>query len=152
MHGKEWGEKDKDEELKKVLIDDLMSFQGSCWFTTKKHFDHIGGLDEENYGSFGKEPQEIALKTWLSGGRVVINKKTWYAHLHKGKKYGRGYPLGKSDFGKATVYLNKWLTDSAWDDRQTRPFEWLIEKFWPVPTWPNDWKQLCEEGLPKKEA
>ncbi len=23
--------------------------------------------------------------------------------------------------------------------------EWLVEKFWPVPTWPDDWKDYPDE-------
>jgi hypothetical protein len=30
--------------------------------------------------------------------------------------------------------------------KQTRKFEWLIDHFWPVPTWPEDWRD------PKYEA
>jgi len=95
LHGRTWSEKQNDASLKEVLIDDLMSAQGSCWFMHKDYFHWLELLDDVNYGHFCFEFQEIGLKCWLSGGRVIRNKKTWYAHLHKGKKYGRGWPLRK---------------------------------------------------------
>lgn len=146
LHGRRWGEKNK--ELKDKPIDDLMSAQGSCWFMRRDYFHRLGLLDEENYGTFSNEFQEIGLKAWLSGGRVVVNKKTWYAHLHKGRKYGRGWPLGRHDADKAATFTRRWITDSAWDERQTRPFRWLIHRFWPVPGWPDDWAPGKDEAKP----
>jgi hypothetical protein len=29
--------------------------------------------------------------------------------------------------------------NNRWE-KQVKSFEWLIDKFWPVPTWPDDWK------------
>jgi glycosyltransferase involved in cell wall biosynthesis len=139
LHGRRWEVKNKDPELKKTLIDDLMSAQGSCWFMRRDNFHKLGLLDEKNYGTFGNEFQEIGLKTWLSGGRVVCNKGTWYAHLHKGRKYGRGWPLGRHDADKAAEFTKRWVTDSAWDEKQILPFKWLIQRFWPVPGWPEEW-------------
>ena len=64
-----------------------MSWQGSCYFTTKRYWDSLlAPLDTEHYGTFTQEAQEIGNKVWLSGGRLVVNKKTWYAHYHKGKR------------------------------------------------------------------
>lgn len=125
-------------ERKDILIDDNLSFQGSCWFMKKTYFYELELMDEENYGSFWNEAQEIGLKCWLSGGRVIINKKTWYAHLHKGKTHGRGYSLDHSLLTKGATYTKKWFKfKEAWH-KQTLPLSWLIEKFSPVPTWPED--------------
>ena len=140
LHGRLWNEKNKDPELKKVLIDDAMSGQGSSWFMPRDYFNYLELMDTENYGGFWKEMQEIGLKCWLSGGRMIRNKKTWYAHLHKGKKYGRGYRLNSKVMIKATSYINRWLIERAWH-KQTKDFEWLIDHFWPVPGWPEDWKE-----------
>jgi glycosyltransferase involved in cell wall biosynthesis len=138
---KVWNEKNYDQELAKLLIDDVFTFQGSCWFMPKKYYHVLELMDEENYGSFRKEPQEITFKAWLSGGRVIRNKKTWYAHLHKGKTYGRGYNYNKSDYRKGDIYLLNWLTNSAWS-KQTIPFKWLIDKF-EMPGWENfKWEGL----------
>ena len=104
-----WNDKNYDQELDKVLIDDIFTFQGSCWFMHKDYFNQLELMDDVNYGTFRKEPQEITFKAWLSGGRVVRNKKTWYAHLHKGQRFGRGYAPSRRDFKKGDVYLTNWL-------------------------------------------
>lgn len=125
-------------------IDDNMSFQGSCWFMPTKHFHKMELMDEKNYGEFWNEAQEIGLKTWLSGGRVVTNKKTWYAHLHKGKKYGRGYRISNRTIEQGAMFGNKWIDNKAWG-KQTKPFSWIIEHFWPVPGWPDNWKEILND-------
>jgi glycosyltransferase involved in cell wall biosynthesis len=140
LHGRDWEEKNRDPVLAKKKIDDLMSAQGSCWFMRTDYFHEMELLDEASYGTFGSEFQEVGLKCWLGGGRVVRNKGVWYAHLHKGKKYGRGWPLGKTDANQATKHTNRWVHDDAWPGgKQTRPFKWLIHHFWPVPGWPQEW-------------
>lgn len=132
--GREWREKNQDQSLKSVLIDDAMSFQGSAWFMTKEYFEWLELMDEQTYGSFWKEAQEIGFKCWLSGGRVVRNKKTWYAHLHKGKKYGRGYRLNKGGNEIHQQNIEKWMNQKAWH-KQKYPMSYLIEKFPGCPMW-----------------
>ena len=144
LHGRVWNDKNSDENLDKEKIVDLMSAQGSCYFLTKKYFYELDLLDNYNYGPFGNEFQEVGLKCWLSGGRVVRNKNTAYYHLHKGKKYGRGYYLNNSDMKKANEFTNKWITGEAWD-KQTKPLSWLIEKFMPIPTWDEEKLKLLKE-------
>lgn len=147
LQGKEWVEKNK-EILSgdSKLIDDLMTAQGSCWFMKRKYFDFLELMDDENYGEFGKEMQEIGLKCWLSGGRMVVNKKTWYAHWHKTKDDGRGYSLSKSEFLKASEYTKRWLTERRVWHKQNKDFEYLINYFWPIPGWPEDWKSYENES------
>lgn len=140
FNGKNWEEKNRDPKLKEKLIDDLMSSQGSAWFMHRNYFYELELMDEDSYGPFWNESQELFLKCWLSGGRCVVNKKTFYAHLHKGKKYGRGYHLPEDWLKQGAGYTKKWLTNSAWH-KQTLPLSWLIERFWPVPTWPDDRKK-----------
>lgn len=119
-------------------IDENLSFQGSCWFTTRKHFDWLGGLSSEGYGDFVREAQEIGLKTWLGGGKVMTNKKTWYAHLHKGKTYGRGYFLNSKSMNKGFKYCDEFWFGNRWEKgpgKRIYDLAWLIERFSPVPTW-----------------
>ncbi len=134
LNGKIWTQRALDRKDK--LIDENMSFQGSCWFMFKDYFYELELMDEANYGTFWNEAQELGMKCWLSGGKVMTNKKTWYAHLHKGKKHGRGYHLDTKQLFIGSSQTKKWLTDSAWS-KQTKPFKWLIEHFSPVPTWPQ---------------
>ena len=73
--------------LKKILIDDTDTFQGSCYFIEKDHFHKLGLLDDKNFAGSGNEAQEITLKILHDGGRVIRNKKTWYAHARVNKFY-----------------------------------------------------------------
>lgn len=82
-------EKNRNMELRNKLIDDTEAFQGSCYFITKNYFLKLGLLDDKKFGGSGREAQEIAFKCWMDGGRTVVNKTTWYAHAHIGRKYAR---------------------------------------------------------------
>lgn len=82
--------KNRDPELKKKLMDDVEVFQGSCYFMTKDLFNKLGLLDDKNFGTMGSEALEIALKCRHNGGRVIVNKNTWYAHAHIASRYSGG--------------------------------------------------------------
>lgn len=138
LNGRIWTERIV--ERKEIMLDENLSFQGSCWFLQRPYFYKLELMDEANYGTFWNEAQEIGFKSWLSGGKVMTNKNVWYAHLHKGKKYGRGYNLDYSQLPIGATYTKKWMTNSAWD-KQTVPFEDLIERFSPLPGWPDDWRE-----------
>lgn len=119
-------------------VDDLMGFQGSCWFMTKNHFYNIEMNDPKSLHNFSYEAVEISLRTWLSGGKVLINKNTWFAHLHKGKKHGRGYFIAKGRARKAAEYCIDLFMNEKWP-KMVHNVQWLVEKFAP-PTWENfDW-------------
>lgn len=134
LHGDVWPQRAS--ERRDVLIDDEMSSQGSCWFMSRRHWERMGPLDHANYGSFAQEFQEIGLRTWLGGGRVAVNKKTWYAHLHKGKRFGRGYHFAGGDQEKGKQFTTDYWMNNRWAGR-AHDLEWLIDKFAPVPTWPG---------------
>jgi len=142
IHGRPWNK--RRDQRRDILIDDEMSSQGSCWFMSRTHFwDYLGGLRLEGYGDFIQEFQEIGMKTWLGGGEVKINKNAWYAHLHKGRIYGRGYNVSRSSWHQGCRYsADTWL-NNRWPDR-IHDMGWLIEKFWPVPTWPDNWRDLWD--------
>lgn len=136
LHGTAWTA--RREARAHVDLDDEMSSQGSFWFMRRSHWQRLGEMDYRLYGSFISEFQELGLKTWLGGGAVKVNKRTWYAHLHKGKKYGRGYSLGPRHHSQGQVVEDYWMFDQ-WAGR-THDLAWLIEKFWPVPGWPANWQ------------
>ena len=144
LHGAEW--KQRHYDRKDILIDDTMSWQGSCYFMTKKHWDWFGPMDSELYGPFTQEAQEIGNKTWFGGGRVVVNKKTWYAHFHKGKT-GKGYGFSNAQYAQFTAdkergrlaCIDYWV-NNKWPER-FHNFDWLLAKFWPIPTWPDNWRE-----------
>lgn len=146
LHGAEW----KRPERKDILIDDTPTMQGSCYFMKKSYWEKLfpDGLDDENYGTFTQEAQEISNKAWLSGGRVVVNKKTWYAHFHKGKK-GKGYGFSREQYKrhligteKGRVYsINYWLKVTDFKHN----WNWFVtEKFPDMPGWSKYWQERVE--------
>jgi glycosyltransferase involved in cell wall biosynthesis len=139
MHGIPW-KRDRIEE-----IDDTPSLQGSCYFMEKTHFtDFLGGMSEEGYGQFAQEAQEIGFKTWLGGGAVKVNKKTWYAHLHKGNRYGRMYQF-PSGTPEASNWSAEYWLNNRWP-KQVLNFSWFInEKFPDMPKWGKDWELRIKE-------
>lgn len=117
-------------------INETMHFQGSCWFMHKTWFYEMGLMQIEGYTGWGQEAEEIGLKTWRAGGKVLTDKNTWYAHLHKGNKYGRGYFQTRHSIDICNKYSFQY-----WVYENKDFYEKFIERFWPVPGWPSDWKQ-----------
>lgn len=122
--GMDWVSRTK--ERKDILIDETMVFQGSCWVMSRKHWDFLGKLQEEGYGTFAQEALEIALKTWLGGGRVIVNKKTWYAHKHR--RFGRVSQADRSEVSAGNVYSRDFWINNRWDKR-IHDLDWLMKRF-----------------------
>jgi len=118
-------------------IDDTIEFQGSCWFMTKEWFNKMGFMQIEGYTGWGQEAEEISLTTWKNGGEVKTNKNTWYAHLHKGVKYGRMYWMSRNENRCSYEYAYDF-----WLNKNKDFFISIIEKFMPMPGWPDNWKEL----------
>ena len=133
LHFKYWGElKDR---LAGEELSETMSLLGACWFVSRERFWEIDGLDEE-HGGWGQMGTELACKQWLSGSRVVCNRRTWFAHLFRtqGGDCGFPYELKGSDVEKARKHSRKLWEGGTWA-KATRPLSWLIEHFAPVPDW-----------------
>lgn len=135
LHGFRWRE--RSDERKDILIDDTLTFQGSFWFMTRKHWDKHEFMTDEGYNQLhAQEAAYIGNTTWMAGGRVVVNKKTWYAHLYKTRQAGRGYHMDDIKRRECYKYSYKhWVIDNK------KGFIELIEKFWPIPGWPIDFRQ-----------
>jgi len=127
------------------IVED-MGFQGSLWFMTAKHYRRLGGMDEHGYGTFSEEPEEIGLKTWLGPweGAVMRNKKTWYAHWAKPGEHWRKppdeagrVPDQEREAGYRYSFVYWWF--NQWEER-VHDFQWLVDKFWPLPGWPEKWR------------
>lgn len=114
-----------------------MSLQGSCFMATKKNYWEKE-LCNESWGSWGGQGAEVALKTWLSGGRVLCNKKTWYAHMFRTKPgFSHPYPNPGNEQKRAKDSLRDTFLNNRWD-KQTLPLKWLVKKFSPVPDWTDE--------------
>ena len=143
LHGSE--DRQRYEERKDIMIDEVMTMQGSAYFMRKSYWDKLfpEGLDDENYGPFTQEAQEISNKVWLSGGKVMVNKNTFYAHFHKGKR-GKGYGFSNEQYRRHSeqnergrIYaIEYWLNTSDF----LHDFEWLIDRFRPS-GWPENWQE-----------
>jgi len=123
---------------KDIKIDEIISTQGSCWFMHKSDFFRWGCLDEVHSFLIHQEPQEIAFKAWLSGGRMVVNKNTWYAHWHK-NFIKRGIRMSKNAQYATEQYGTWYWMHDLWP-LATRKIGWLIDKFLPMPGWSVDWR------------
>jgi glycosyltransferase involved in cell wall biosynthesis len=124
-------------------ITETMSLQGSCWMLTREKYWDLD-ICEEKFGSWGSQGIEVACKTWLSGGRVMVNKKTWYAHMFRtqGKDFSFPYHMSKKQQDKAQAYARDLFFNNKWP-QQIRPLSWLVERFWPVKGWTEkDLKKL----------
>jgi len=78
-------------EAAKAEFPEVMTGQGSCWFTTREWNDYIGLLDE-GVGSWGNVGIEVSLRTWLCGGTQIVNRRVWQAHYFR--KDEGGFPYG----------------------------------------------------------
>lgn len=123
-------------------ISDLMCFLGACWFLRRDWYWEIGGCDER-HGSWGQQGVEMACKGWLSGGRVVVNKLTWFSHLFRTQPgFSFPYPMSGRQVGNARRH-SEWLwRENNWE-RAVRPFSWILEHFWPIEGWTEE--QLAEQ-------
>lgn len=128
-------------------IDENMCFQGSVYFMKKEHFTkRLGGkLDENGYGTFIGEGIEISLKTWLKQGKVITNKKIWYAHLWKGEKYREKYKqeygasytrIGSHERNSGDKFCTDFWVNNRWNERKY-DLEWLVDRFSPYPSSEN---------------
>jgi len=111
-------------------IDKTMTMQASCWFMHRDWFKARGFMRIEGYTGWGQEDVEISMETWTNGGQLMVNKNTWYAHLYKGKTFGRGYRVNPQQWIDSQEYGHKYWTEERWDD-----FMNLLKMFAPIPNW-----------------
>lgn len=140
LHFQYWKEFEKRPEGKGDITPTL-GLQGSCFMVTRENYWELDICDEA-HGSWGQQGVEVALKTWLSGGQVMVNKKTWYAHMFRtqGGDFGFPYPLSGEEVEKARTYSRDlWLGEQRWP-AAVHDLDWLLEKFAPVPDWHDESK------------
>jgi len=131
--------------LEETGLTETMSLQGSCFMLTREKYWELD-ICSENFGSWGNQGIEVAVKTWLSGGQVLVNHKTWYAHMFRtqGGDFGFPYPNPGNEVSRTKKKVRDLFFNDNWD-KQVRPLAFLVEKFWPVKGW-------TEEDLKKLRA
>ena len=144
LHFQYWKNYKKRPETEGDIVDQ-MSCIGACWMMDRERYWEIGGMDE-GHGSWGQMGTEISCKSWLSGGRKVVNKKAWFAHMFRTQS-GFGFPYPNPGSGAKKYSKDLWR-NNKWPG-QKHNLSWLIEKFWPIPGWEiKDLEKL--KGLEKK--
>ena len=126
-------------------LDETLDIHGSCWLISRNHYlNNIGGLSSEGYTKIWFENLELGLKTWLGpwDGRVMVNKDVWVAHMHKGEQRPRGFRISFQANRAAYEWSAHHWMENRWMER-AHDLEWLIDRFWPVPSWPDNWKTLA---------
>lgn len=118
---------------------ETMSFLGACMFLERERFWSLGGMDE-GHGSWGQFGVEWACKTWLSGGRLVTTRRTWFAHMFRCSNFNRNgespwpYKITQAEINAARRYSRELWHNDRWP-LATRPLSWLVDRFRPVPDW-----------------
>jgi len=126
------------EAAKSTGFSETMSLQGSCFMCTREKYWDLK-LCDEALGNWGNQGIEVACKTWLSGGRVLCNHNTWYAHMFRTQGGDFSFPYEQS--GKHVSRTKHRVKDLFFQnkyEKQIHPLSWLIEKFAPVPGWTED--------------
>jgi len=94
-----WRKHRKRPECQGDLIE-TMSFIGACFFMFRDRFWELEGLDEQ-HGFWGQFGTEVSCKSWLSGGKVITSKKTWFGHMFRtGNPHAN--PVPEQAFPQAT--------------------------------------------------
>lgn len=145
MHFQYWQKYEKRGDLRQRQIDDVMCSVGACFMMPRDRFWELGGMDE-GHGSWGQFGVELACKAWLSGGRQVVNKNAWFSHMFRTNNHGFSFPyhINGRDVDRARRYSQQlWLHDN-WP-QATRPLQWLVDKFSPIPGWNEPNEQTVSE-------
>ena len=115
-------------------LTETMSIQGSCFMVTREKYWELD-LCSEEFSSWGQQGVEVACKTWLSGGRILCNRTTWYAHLFRTQGGDFGFPYENPESKiQANRELSRELFERDGWKKAIHPFSWLLEKFNP-PDW-----------------
>ena len=141
-HFQYFNEYTKRDEYKKDLeetgMTETMSLQGSCFMMTKEKYFELNICDE-SFGSWGNQGIEVATKTWLTGGRVLVNHNTWYAHMFRtqGGDFSFPYEQKGNEVSKCKAKVRKVLWKNQLPN-QKHPLSWLIKRFMPIKNWTEE--------------
>lgn len=131
MHFQYWGEWGKKQHGD---LTETLSIQGSCFMLTNKKYWELD-ICSEDFHSWGQQGVEVACKTWLSGGRVLVNRTTWYAHLFRTKgDFSFPYPQSQKEIDENRKLSRELFANNTWKGAK-HSFQWLLDRFAPVPDW-----------------
>jgi glycosyltransferase involved in cell wall biosynthesis len=122
--GQRW--ESRDIERKDIAIDETMAMQGSFWIMKHSWWDKvIGELQTEGYGPLIQDSHEMIFKTWKAGGKMMLNKNTWFAHKHRSfaRTHNNGSPENPAHCDAGYAYAL-----SVWKDY----YENDIRKHWRI--------------------
>lgn len=104
--------KSRDEEQKDVMVSETLAMQGSMWIAHREFFlKTVGALQTEGYGPLIQDSVEVCMKYWKVGGRLMLNKNTWFAHKHRDFKrtHNNGTPENPAKQDQGYTYaLEQW--------------------------------------------
>lgn len=138
--GGHWPERTKERLESHPGWDETPQMHGSGWFVSRDYFLNVlGGFPDIDPFGHAQEPIWLGLKNWLIGGKLMVNKKTWYAHLHQNSNE-RGYPEDKAHTERTyNETADYWIKQPGFDT--------FVKKFMPMPTWPENWEELRNEYI-----
>ena len=139
--GGHWKERTQERLESHPGVDETPQIHGSGWMMTKDRFFELGGFPLQDPYGHGQEAQWLALRNWLKGGKVMVNKKTWYAHLHQGNQ-DKGYHYTRQE----EEYTYNWTARHFMLNKEPNlihDMAWFVDtKFPNMPTWPSNWEEL----------
>lgn len=139
--GGHWPERTQERLVSHPTVDETPQFHGSGWFMTKDRFFELGGFPIDDPYGHGQEPLWFGLRNWLMGGKTMVNKKTWYAHLHQDSSQ-RGYPEVREETERTyRLTAEHFLLDRG---HYVHNFEGFVDNHMPMPTWPENWRVLLD--------
>ncbi len=140
--GGHWADKTRGRLESHPMMDETPQMHGSGWFVNRDYFLNVlGGFPETDPFGHAQEPIWLGLKNQLIGGKLMVNKRVWYAHLHQNSNE-RGYPEDRrhteSTYNETAAY---WLKHTK--------FEEFIRRNSDMPTWPYNWQDLLKDWRSK---
>ena len=97
--------REKMKARKDIMIDETFAMQGSMWVANTEFFRKtVGELETNGYGPAYQDSVEVCMKYWEKGGRLMLNKNTWFAHKHR--DFSRTHNEGTEE--------NPWIRNDSW--------------------------------------
>lgn len=111
-----------------------MSLLGACWMVSREDY-HAWDICDERHGGWGQQGTEVACKAWLSGGKVLVSRKAWFAHLFR--TFGFPYDITGVEQEGARAHSHWLWNPDGWPrwERAVHDVRWLVDRFSPVPGW-----------------